>query len=884
MKKRMKMRRVFCLLIVLLMAVSVMMPAGVMAEYALEINMDTDHSQNKTVLTDLRITELAAPQPGAPFPTQATVVSAEGVSWQVAVLWMDEKDLPVSGLAGGGSYRPVIVFFVPSEYTVRRSEGNSGSFILRIDDAVLALFGTDRLFSVFDADRGITYILSGKTSVTVAQQEESKVPSRSVSGMPEKYQAPEDSYRNPNRKDWADIENRAETAEEPAPTENTPADTGETEEPAPAEDKIPSAEDSGQKAALQSKADETPPAPVESERVPDAFENRIPEIVSIHCSKKAKDSMVLEELADFVDLIKYRLQPQAIELLQNRFPAYQEAAKNNQLGEQIGLYVYFDEEEDDGVLGHNTASDDTIAYVSAGNLENKKGDLEFQYILGVNARFFVQMDDLEDPILDANGKARLTKDEKMLANLENTIVHEMMHLFMFDYNRIGMTGIADTKLLSNENNGDGTKTQNTLEAVTEHMAMTKFPTWFMEGLATSVENNYQFRYESFNLLSYAGEGQISDWYSPDILRNAYTTSVFRVDKNKPEHVTFFDLEAGDRKGMNPNQVVDANYVSGYLACLYLGELAANKAGETSMNMGEDGSYAFESDVIREGINTVLRRLHEGETLDAVICSISDGMFADTKDFEQKFIKGDEDSTEFCAGYLNFMRRLSQDENRQFLPNGSILYPFDCDYATPLDRTKNGDSALFRIVDSSDFVPSTADLQDVADGGRSISYNEYQTSLRVVEEERAQVAAWQAVINEIVDALNVDGDIDPDVYTYIVDAVVGAQIVDAETKDSIILTAMEMSKGSEDDVMEDWDEDPDQDDLSGWDEEPDEQDSGSFDKAFGDDDESANEVWTEAFDDGAFADYPDSGDWDFSSGDGLGDSYDDSGWDDASGWD
>ena len=871
MKKRMKMRRAFCLLIVLLMAVSVMMPAGAMADYALEINTDTDQNQNKAVLTDLRITELAAPQPGSPFPTQATVVSAEGVSWQVAVLWVDENDLPVSGLSGEGSYRPVIVFFVPSEYTARGSEGNSGSFSLRIDDAVLALFGTDRLYSVFDADRGITYILSGKTSVTVAQQEESKIPSRPVSGMPEKYQAPEDSYRNPNHKDRTDIENCEETAEEPAPTEDAPAESG--------------AEDSGQKAAQQSEADESLLAAVESERVPNASAKQIPEIVSIHCSKNAKASMDLEELADFVDLIKYRVQPQAIELLQNSFPAYREAAENKQLGEQIGLYVYFDEEDEDGVLGHRTASADTLAYVSAGNLQNENRDYEFKYIIGVNARFFVQMDDLEEPILDADGKARLTNDEKTLANLENTIVHEMMHLFMFDYNRIGMTGIADTKLLpSNENNGDEAEAQNTLNAVYEHIAMARFPTWFMEGLATSVENNYQFRYETFNLLSYAGEGQISDWYSPEILRNAYTTSVFRVDPNKPEHVTYFDLEAGERKDMDPNQVVDANYVSGYLACLYLGELAANKMGESSMNMGENGSYVYESDVIREGINTVLWRLHEGETLDAVISSISDGMFADTKDFEQKFIKGDADSTEFCAGFLNYMRALSQDENRQFLPNGSILYPFDCDYATPLDRTKNGDSALFRIGDSSDYVPSTADMRDVADGGRSISYSEYQTSLRVVEEERAQLAAWEAVINEIVDTLNVDGEIDPDVYNYISAAVVGAQIVDAETKDGIILTAMEMSKGSGDDVIEGWDEDPDQNDLFNWDEEPDEQDSGSLDNAFGDDDESAGEVWTEAFDSGAFADIPDSGDWDFSGGDGWGDLYGDSAWDIASGWD
>ena len=66
-------------------------------------------------------------------------------------------------------------------------DGKPGSIILRVDDSVLALFGTDSVFSVVDADRSITYILSGRANVSVAQREASTVPSQPVPGLPEKF-------------------------------------------------------------------------------------------------------------------------------------------------------------------------------------------------------------------------------------------------------------------------------------------------------------------------------------------------------------------------------------------------------------------------------------------------------------------------------------------------------------------------------------------------------------------------------------------------------------------------------------------------------------------------------------------------------------------------
>lgn len=224
MVKSTKLRSVLCLLIALTLAISVFVPTGAVADSTLEISANQEQSQGKTPVSDLRIGGLEAPQKGSTFPTEVTVVTAEGISWQVAVLWTDQNGIPVSGIAGEGPYYPVIVFFVPTEYTVRGIDGKPGSIILRLDDSVLALFGTDSVFSVVDAGRSITYILSGKANVSVAQREASTVPSQTVPGLPEKFRAPEDSFRNPNYVDPSIEENAADTEENPDPAEDTPSE------------------------------------------------------------------------------------------------------------------------------------------------------------------------------------------------------------------------------------------------------------------------------------------------------------------------------------------------------------------------------------------------------------------------------------------------------------------------------------------------------------------------------------------------------------------------------------------------------------------------------------------------------------------------------------
>ncbi len=91
------------------------------------------------------------------------------------------------------------------------------------------------------------------------------------------------------------------------------------------------------------------------------------------------------------------------------------------------------------------------------------------------------------------------------------------------------------------------------------------------------------------------------------------------------------------------------------------------------------------------------------------------------DFEYAFVADDDDSAEFFALLLNCFLSLSRDSGRRYLPNGSLLFPFDMYYDTKIDPLRKTVSGLYRIIDSCDYVKSTADLSHVTDTGKSLSF-------------------------------------------------------------------------------------------------------------------------------------------------------------------
>ena len=88
-----------------------------------------------------------------------------------------------------------------------------------------------------------------------------------------------------------------------------------------------------------------------------------PTLVDIYCAQTARDALSDEDLAWLIDLVINRLEPQAVNLLIDRFPAFRAAADKGEIGTQIGLYIYYNKGDADGDPAHVIDAEGTLAYV-----------------------------------------------------------------------------------------------------------------------------------------------------------------------------------------------------------------------------------------------------------------------------------------------------------------------------------------------------------------------------------------------------------------------------------------------------------------------------------------------------------------------------------------
>ena len=472
-------------------------------------------------------------------------------------------------------------------------------------------------------------------------------------------------------------------------------------------------------------------------------------LVDIYCSQTARDAFSDEDLEFILDLILNKLEPQAVELLLDSFPAFRAAADQGQIGREIGLYVYYKAGDKDGIAEHEAAPPDALAYVGYNTVID--GDnIKYCYMMAVDLSSLAQLDDDDNPVMNpATGKFVLVREGEAMTTLENTIVHELLHAIMDDYNRTGMLGATDIRNAVTDEEGDfPTKELEDLYN-TIH-----YPRWFIEGTASSVENVYAFRYNMFKMLR-AKEGSettFNDVYDVDSLLYNYLNAT--SDKKD----LYFDLEFSGGYDENGNEVDSdqSRYVSGYLATLYLSELAAKKGGESAIKEDET-TVAISSERLRAGLNSILERMHNGETLDQVVNDLSPvdangkKLYSDTNDFEAKFIKGvgsetatgtnysgDEASLQFTTTFLNYLVALEKTMGQDEKPNGSILMDFATDLASPLDGTKDSYSDFLQIVESNEMVESTVPNEvALAGGGKS------ESGSAVGSEDGAKMAAKTA---------------------------------------------------------------------------------------------------------------------------------------------
>ena len=542
----------------------------------------------------------------------------------------------------------------------------------------------------------------------------------------------------------------------------------------------------------------------------------------------------------------------------DRIPAFREAYDRDGLGQNLGFYVYAGSADPgDKTLGHEGLST-AYAYISGGHSYDPEAkEYIYAYVLALNAGMFFEKDENGTYKIDPEtGLHILTTDDKKLQDLENTIVHEMLHVLMHDNNRVGMSGYVRDDIWRDPS--------YTTEEKWQLYRETMFPIWFKEGLASTVQNAYQEHNFCFSFFSYDGNGGLEEEYTPETVRKAYSTRFFKTSpESRLGYSMALDLDAGEDPAVKINKV-GAQYVSGYLAILYLAELAANQRGETSVGVDENGRAVLSSDPLRVGISDILSRLHNGETLDELIADLSEGKFVSTADFQNRFIKGDDDSLDFCVDYLNYMRDLSKQPGRQYLPNGSVMLDFDLDYMSPFDRNVNGVKNALVIVDSNKREKSTVDNMIAYVGGGTVTRGDYTELDDDDDDDGDDDGDTDTEMKETPSGEEESGDRDTDPGDDSTDGESGQEAADDAGWDD----ADPGDSGSDDAGWDDAGSDDGGSDDAGWDD-ADPGDGGSddagWDDAGSDDSGSDDAGWDDAGSDDSGSD--DSG-------------SDDAGWDDA----
>lgn len=612
------------------LALAFAFPAAAFAAQT-DVQVENHTAAGAQTVSGLFIDAVDASETGKALDEKAIVSTAEGVTWDIPVLWIDDDLQLATEATEGHTYLPALAFFVPQDYAV---EGDS--FTVTLSDSLSKLFGDGNAIAVFDARTGITYIMPVSLKDFI---------------VPE-------------------------------------ATVAEQEEP----DFVDGFGDGGNYPALTN--------------------------VEIWCAKTARDVLTDADLEWLIDLVLHTLEPQAVNLLIDSFPSFKSAAASGQIGTHIGLYVYYRAGDKDGMPEHESAAK-ALAYVN-GDSAMIDGELKYCYMIGIDVADMLLKKDGE-LVRNANtGKFMLDRDGAGSVTFNNTIVHELFHAFMDDYNRTGMLGAKSV--------ADGyTPGGNFVSDAQRNLfSVVYYPKWFIEGTASAVENVYQFRYDMFEMLRAKRDSStvFEDTYTGGTLLYNYLNA-----KIEGGSYLYFDLENASNDNVDTTQ---SRYVSGYLATLYLAQLAAQK--DPSIGSAVDGQKNFSSEKLRLGLDSILKRMHNGETLDQVIKDISTingaaPLYADTDDFTKKFIKGVPDSTStyyedtasmaFTLDFLNYMRGLEKTPGRNNKPNGSILFGFDQDFNIPLDESKQYESNCFIIITTNGYVESSVpDSVAFASGGKS----------------------------------------------------------------------------------------------------------------------------------------------------------------------
>ncbi|WP_026489150.1 hypothetical protein [Butyrivibrio sp. XBB1001] len=631
-------------------------------------------------IRSFRITNLEAPTNGRLLDNTATIVADNGVSWDIPVIWVN-KDGDIIHIAIEiddiiRSY-PIFVFYMPKGYSF--IFGEKAGYNIEMPDFVVSLMRQNGVTALSIPEAGRTYISTLLPETTDFKiNVESNVDSSSTTSDGNM----RDPYDDGNPPEAPKAPDNPTTPDDPSVPNDPPAPDDPTIPDVPSVPDDPTVPD-----------DPVTPAPIKPDPTPPTDNEKAPPdsglsaaekvvVTNAHCDGNVIGIIGVEKLADLIVWVKKTLEPEAVNLLESKFPAYEKAVNNDEIGKDIGLYIFYDDYENP-----NGTTEDYKDFLATVNTQWWYYQPGLEYRVNINAKYFYEK--------DAAGDWQFVPD-KAYSDLDNTLVHEMMHAYMDDYTRAGMTGIQYDK----ENNTYYYEDKGDTTGVC-------YPQWFVEGIASTVTNNFQFRYDNYHYEMQDDNGNKIANYGYNWSKNTYVS-----DDLKSNYQYYSQMQLDDDSYFS-------KYVSGYLACAYLGYLASVSKGNNAITgSSATNNLRVDSEVIRDGLNDVLTKLHEGKTLDDVIREISgngSSQYSGTKDFEEKFISGTNDtSLAFCVDLLNYLQNCSSGTD---IANGSILLDFSDTNTAQLHLSLlNQPQEAFVPTDSRDFVYSTVDENVALNGG------------------------------------------------------------------------------------------------------------------------------------------------------------------------
>ncbi|MCR5486831.1 MAG: hypothetical protein K6F35_04780 [Lachnospiraceae bacterium] len=320
-------------------------------------------------------------------------------------------------------------------------------------------------------------------------------------------------------------------------------------------------------------------------------------------------------------------------------------------------------------------------------------------------------------------------DPERLRFLESSMIHELMHAFMADYlmNMSLGTGRDGARVLERDADGKPREGEDGRPVLVDEI-----PGWLQEGLAMTVEDGYNTRRE-----------ELRDFFGVDHYDEEYLTIL-----STPESATEAlnpEYEDGEIVNMAQVTIEENTYNMGYVATLALCSFAGEKLGYKVF----DENGMLNSEALFYGLNDILVRIHEGNSLDRVIADISrdpstgEPAYADTTDFEKKcFGSAKDPGLIFLQKMLFDYEARSQKDPEQYIPCGSVLPGYVNGAQYCMDGFYHEPARVYEVANTEEGNPegdyfsiSTIRMSKVAlTGGRRTSYDPYGDPLTGAEED------------------------------------------------------------------------------------------------------------------------------------------------------